>query len=96
MKIVEIYATIENMSNNLKRKLEKKKRKQESKKAEKLLSNKIKGIILPDECTTCKTSFDKKSRDMAMSWMVIANEDRKHLVCPKCWDKIKSLNTSQS
>ncbi len=83
------------MSNNLKRKIEKKKKKQESKKAEKLLAKKINSIILPDECVTCKASFDKKSKAMSKTWMVVANNNRKHLVCPNCWDKVKKVTSTQ-
>jgi 5-formyltetrahydrofolate cyclo-ligase len=87
----EIYATIYNMSNKLARKVKRKQTKRKLKQAKKELSNKIENILLPDECKNCKTVFDKTSKEMAMTWMVVAKEDRKHLICPKCWSKIKKL-----
>ena len=79
------------MSNNLQRKLERKKRLLKRKKAKKELAKKLKGLFLPDECSSCKTEFNKKNKDMAMTWMVIAKEDRKYLICPECWEKLKKL-----
>jgi len=80
------------MSNNLGRKIERKKYIKERKNAEKELEKKIKNIHLPDECSNCKKPFDKKSRDMAMTWKVIANPERKHLICPVCWDAIERID----
>ena len=28
---------------------------------------------------------------MASTWMVVTNEERKHLICPECWEEIKKL-----
>ena len=79
------------MSNKLARKVKRKQEKSKLKKAKKELSSKIQNIFLPDKCKNCKISFDKKSKEMAMTWMVIAKEDRKHLICPECWEKVKKL-----
>ena len=84
------------MSNNLKRKIKRKKYVDQRKKSEKELASAINNIHLPDECSNCKEPFDKKSKKMAMTWRVVANSERKHLICPKCWDvieKIKSLDS---
>ena len=84
------------MSNNLGKKIKRKKALKQEKLAEKELQKKIQGIFLPDECSNCKEPFDKKSKEMAMTWRVVANSERKHLICPKCWDvieKIKSLDS---
>ena len=35
---------------------------------------------------------DKKSKEMAMTWKVIAREERKHLICPTCWDLIERID----
>jgi len=78
------------MSNNLKRKIKRKKSLKEEKKAEKELQNKISNIFLPDNCSLCNKDFDKKSRDMAMNWMVVTKDEIKALVCPSCWEKSKN------
>ncbi len=80
------------MSNNLGRKIKRKKMLKEEKEAEKQLEKKLQGIFLPDECSNCKEPFDKKSREMAMTWKVIANPKRKHLICPTCWDAIEKID----
>ncbi len=79
------------MSNNLQRKLQRKSYVKEKKNANKELAGKMKGIFLPDECSNCNEPFDKKSKAMAMTWKVIANSERKHLICPKCWDAIEKI-----
>ena len=50
---------------------------------------KLSGIFLPDNCSLCNRDFDKK-REMAMTWMVVADDDTKALVCPDCWKKSKN------
>lgn len=72
---------------NLKRKLERKGLSQKRKEAKKKLASKVRGIFLPDECTMCKEPFDKKSKEMAQTWQVIARGDDKALLCPICWTK---------
>ena len=84
------------MSNNLGKKIKRKKALKQEKLAEKELQKKIQGIFLPDECSNCKEPFDKNSKEQAMTWRVVANSERKHLICPKCWnviEKIKSLDS---
>ena len=46
--------------------------------------------LLPESCSVCSKSFDKKSKDMAMTWRVIVNEEKKKvtLICPECQEKI--------
>jgi len=78
------------MSNNLKRKIKRKKSLTEEKKAEKELQNKISNIFLPDNCSLCNKDFDKRSREMAMTWMVVTENDTKALICPQCWEKSKN------
>ena len=82
------------MSNKLARKIRRKQEKSKLKQTKKELSNKIQNIHLPDICKNCKADFNKKSKEMAMTWMVIAKENRKHLICPECWEKIKKLTRS--
>ena len=42
---------------------------------------------LQDECLTCQKPFDKKDKDMVMSWSVVVKEDEVNLYCPDCWSK---------
>jgi len=78
------------MSNNLKRKIKRKKDIKDEKQAEKELQNKISNIFLPDNCSLCNKDFDKRSREMAMTWMVVTEDDTKALICPQCWEKSKN------
>ena len=78
------------MSNNLKRKIKRKKDIKDEKQAEKELQNKISNIFLPDHCSLCNKDFDKRSREMAMTWMVVTEDDTKALICPQCWEKSKN------
>jgi len=43
---------------------------------------------LPDECSACTKSYDKKDKKMAMSWNVVVREKENivRLYCPDCWD----------
>ena len=43
---------------------------------------------LPDECSACTKSFDKKDKGMVSSWSVVVRQDEKQvrLYCPRCWD----------
>jgi hypothetical protein len=43
---------------------------------------------LPDECSACEKTFDKKDRDMVFSWSVVVRNDEEQvrLYCPTCWD----------
>ena len=42
-----------------------------------------------DECTMCKRSFDKKSKEHTSTWNVVVREKEKivRLYCPECWDE---------
>ena len=48
---------------------------------------------MPDECFTCEAPFDKKNKEMAMSWNVVVHgeEEIVRLYCPECWDKAKKI-----
>ncbi len=52
---------------------------------------------LPDECLACLKPFDKKSKEMAMTWNVVVKENPSvvRLYCPDCWqlanDAIRTL-----
>jgi len=44
---------------------------------------------LPDYCLTCLAPFNKKDKQMVMTWYVIVREKEKkvNLYCPSCWDR---------
>jgi hypothetical protein len=46
-------------------------------------------LNLPDKCHKCLTPYDKKSKEMAMSWFVDVYEQQRLtvLTCPTCREK---------
>ena len=48
---------------------------------------------LPDSCLTCNKSFDKKDREMVMTWNVVVNrlKDEVRLYCPHCWNQAQKI-----
>tara|TARA_R100000655_G_C2982734_1_gene192058 strand:+ start:967 stop:1242 length:276 start_codon:yes stop_codon:yes gene_type:complete len=44
---------------------------------------------LGDSCLTCDKPFDKKNKEMVMSWSVVVREQEGvvRLYCPDCWAK---------
>ena len=50
---------------------------------------------LPDECSACTQPFDKKDREMVMSWNVVVREEEKivRLYCPTCWEAAQKAVT---
>ena len=48
---------------------------------------------LQDECLACSRPFDKKSKEMVMSWQVIVHEkeEKVNLYCPDCWNKAQEV-----
>jgi len=43
--------------------------------------------LIGDHCLVCNKPFDKKDREMVMSWNVIVREKEEvvNLYCPECW-----------
>jgi len=43
---------------------------------------------IPKKCLTCNKDFDKKNKEMVMTWNVVVREKegKVRLYCPKCWD----------
>ena len=68
-------------------KVEKKSHKR--KRAEKEMKQKV-GMFekLPDTCDACDKEFDKKNKEMVMSWNVVVREAQGgvRLYCPECWN----------
>ena len=62
--------------------------------AEKDMSEKI-GLfnMIPESCDACDEPFDKKNRDMVMSWNVVVKSEQEvvRLYCPECWQKAKEI-----
>ena len=48
---------------------------------------------LKDNCLVCDKPFDKKDKEMVMSWYVTVREkeDTVNLYCPECWNRGLSL-----
>ena len=52
---------------------------------------------LPDKCSACDKPYDKKDKQMAMTWSVVVKENPSvvRLYCPDCWkmanDAIETL-----
>ena len=46
---------------------------------------------MPDKCDACSRPFDKKSKEMAQTWIVVVRNEQKlvRLFCPECVDKVK-------
>jgi hypothetical protein len=70
---------------SLKRKLERTKKKA----AEKELKQKVSMFdMMPDACVSCFKDFDKRDREMVMTWYVVERRKEKkvNLYCPECWE----------
>ena len=46
---------------------------------------------LPDACSSCQKSFDKKDRSMVFSWSVVVKQETVRLFCPECIEKTKEV-----
>ena len=46
---------------------------------------------LDDHCLVCQKDFDKKNKDMVMSWSVVVKQEKVRLYCPECWGAAKKL-----
>jgi hypothetical protein len=54
---------------------------------------------LGDECLACNKPFDKKDKEMVMSWSVVVREaeEKVNLYCPECWNgALKMLSEARS
>ena len=45
---------------------------------------------IPDECLVCQKAYDKKNKQMVMTWSVVVREQDKdnpvRLYCDTCWE----------
>ena len=46
---------------------------------------------LPETCSACQKSFDKKNKEMVQSWNVVVKQDVVRLFCPECMNKAKEV-----
>lgn len=73
------------------------KQKRESKKQAKLNEKLSENIFLfdklPNKCDVCAASFDKKNKEMAITWKVVVKEEQKlvRLFCPECCAKVDKI-----
>jgi len=72
--------------------LNRKMKRQKKNEAKKELQKKV-GLFnkLSEHCLVCQKNFDKKNKDMVMSWSVVVKEEQVRLYCPECWDRAKDL-----
>jgi len=79
---------------SFKRKIKRKGLAKKRRQAEKDMSEKI-GLFnkIPESCDACDEPFDKKNRDMVMSWNVVVKSEQEvvRLYCPECWQKAKEI-----
>ena len=49
--------------------------------------------LLPDSCSACQKSFDKKDKAMVFSWSVVVHNETEtvRLFCPECIGRTKEL-----
>ena len=69
-------------------------KKKKGKKFEKELARKMSLFDkTPSCCLVCETPFDKKIKEMAMTWYVVVREEKKevNLYCPPCWETAKKI-----
>ena len=72
--------------------LSKKIQRQKKKEAETEFKKKV-GLFnkLEDHCLVCQKDFDKKNKEMVMTWSVVVKEDTVRLYCPECWNRANKL-----
>jgi hypothetical protein len=48
---------------------------------------------LPKQCTNCDAPYDKKNKEMAMTWSVVVREqeNKVNLYCPTCWNNAQKM-----
>ena len=49
--------------------------------------------LLPDQCSACLASYDKKNKQMVTTWNVVVKEEEKvvRLYCPDCWNTARKI-----
>ena len=78
----------------LERKIKRRKAQQEERKAKKELARQLNNMQqMPNNCSSCDKKFDRKSKQHAMTWKVVAYNDKSkiRLFCPDCIEKTKRI-----
>ena len=79
---------------SFKRKIKRKVMAKQKKRAKKDMSEKM-GLFdkIPESCSACDKPFDKKDKEMVISWNVVVREQEGivRLYCPECWSKAKEI-----
>jgi hypothetical protein len=72
--------------------LTKKIQRKKDKAAKKEMQKKV-GLFnkLSDHCLVCQKDFDKKNKEMVMSWSVVVKGENVRLYCPTCWGVATNL-----
>lgn len=54
-------------------------------------------LDMPTECSECHKAFDKKNKEMALTWMVKVYSQKNvvDLKCPECWQQIVEKHTKE-
>lgn len=79
---------------NLERRVSRKNLPAKKKEAEKHLAQSLNMFDrMPNECSACSKPFDKKSKEMAQTWIVVVRNEQKlvRLFCPECIDRVKEV-----
>jgi hypothetical protein len=50
---------------------------------------------IPNACMSCDKDFDRKDKDMIMSWTVVVRKEQEqvNLWCPECWVRARETLT---
>lgn len=74
---------------------ERRKLKKKTKKAEPNGTEELMDLFdkLPNACLTCGKPYDKKNKQMAMTWSVVVRkeESKVNLYCPECWSMAQKI-----
>jgi hypothetical protein len=46
---------------------------------------------MPDGCTVCQKSFDRKDKEMSITWKVVQRKEVVRLFCPECIQKTQEV-----
>ena len=77
-------------------KIRKTSKKKKALRAEKEMAQKMNMFDkIPNACMSCDKGFDKKDRDMIMSWTVVVRKEQEqvNLWCPECWARAQETLT---
>jgi hypothetical protein len=80
------------------KKVNRRAKKQRLKVAQKALKQRAASMLnIPDHCAMCKTGFDKKNKQMTLTWHVTVYQEREkiYLTCPPCRERINIIAEEQ-